>query len=155
MTGEEYRSLWDGDECILLEDIETHNLKWSKEDIIKVEYINRFEETVYFSNKNVQYKDRPSYKALSVLFCLKAIAVYRKFSKGSVTKTAFEHKFNVGDTVWRMNYNKPESHKISMLTYYDDNKGKPIIDYECEDGLVLDDKCGIYGSKDELLDSLR
>lgn len=154
MTGTEYLYLNEGDQCVLLEDIETNYLKWNKGDIVEVIYRNRFEETLYFKNTNVKYNGRPSYKALGVMWCLKAMKLYKKFAEKPFTKTTFEHKFNAGNTVWEMACNHPTPHKITELRYLEHIDIKEAT-YICDDGEILDDNCKIYGSKEELLDSLR
>lgn len=154
MTGTEYLYLSEGDQCILLEDLETCNLKWNKGDIIEVVYRNTFEETIYFKNITAEYTYRPSYKALNVMWCLKMMKLYKKFNDKSMTITTFKHKFNVGDTVWLMEHNKPVPYKIVKLEYSEEKDSTDYC-YICDSGKKLNDTCEIYESKDALLDSLR
>lgn len=155
MTSNEYYNLITGAKCILTEDIETYGIKWQKGDIIEVAFFNpvMLDGDVVFFNLNVKYKDRPSYKRLGIVYVLKALQVLTVETRPIVSQ--FTHKFNAGDTVWRMNYNKPESHFIDRLQYNEYSNDNQNFEYICNDGLVLDDSCAIYGSKEELLDSLR
>lgn len=156
MTGIEYLNLSEGDKLILTEEMEfgTADSKWSKGNIIEVLYRNRFEESLYLKNCNLKDSNEHAYKRLDAYWLLRSFKLYKKFNQAPVTKTTFKHKFNVGDTVWQMDYNEPTPRKIVRLQYIDED-GEQYFSYICDDDLALDDNCKIYATKDELLDSLR
>lgn len=152
MTGTQYIFLHEGDQCILLEDIG----EWHKGNIIEMVYRDSHEDRVYFKNVHTTINGIPSYGTLQVKTCLRALSLYKKFGEEPVTKTIFEHKFNVGDTIWRMYNNKPEACVIDRIEYTE-FKDTKVWNYYCicDGDSVFDDNCEIYSSKDELLDSLR
>lgn len=151
MTGTEYINLHEGDQCILLEDIG----EWHKGDIVEMIYRSKFEESIYFKNICNIINGEPSYGIFQMKTCLRALSLCKKYNEIPVTKTTFEHRFNVGDGIWMMECNEPRSFKIKRLEYIENKKGKGEWSYVCEDNRELDDTFKIYSSKDELLDSLR
>lgn len=149
MTGTEYTYLEEGDLCILTASLNGDDFMWGKGTIVKVLYKDRFKDMAYVENT-----DNSSVKPLSPLYFLGGMEICKKGKEKPITTTAFKHRFNVGDTVWIMNYNKLESHTIERIQWTMD-KEQTDWSYRCSDGLVLDDNCKIFATKDELIDSLR
>lgn len=110
MTGTQYWQLSEGDICILTEDLDLYH--WKKDDKIVVVYRDRFEESIYVCNTSVKINGRFAYAKISAVYFLKSMVV------DNSTCTYFTHKYNIGDTIWYMEDNKPCSGKIINIIYY-------------------------------------
>ena len=149
MTGTEYWKLSEGDVCILTEDITTHGLTWHKGEKIIIAYRDTYEESIYVYNPSVEINNRPSYKKLPVLYFLKAIKVLN-----NINTTILLHKFNIGDIVYYMNNNKIKSSTITNISYnaWNNNNAKILYFLDNYDKVCKEEE--LFGSKEELFNSL-
>lgn len=66
----------------------------------------------------------------------------------------YKTKFNLGDKVWTMRFDKPYSFTIGKVEIYDSPDQHSIVYYRGEDNKMIKEmKC--FSSKNELLDSFR
>lgn len=142
MTGSEYIHLVEGDKCIITNS--NNSAIWDKGDIVEVVYKSNIEDAVYA-------KCRGTCKRIPTIFFLKDMEVCKDDIDSKVHSTIFKHKFNIGDTVWKMRGNRPDSVTITDIEYSMFKNGTKILKYytiygECKES-------DIFATKKELLKS--
>lgn len=144
MTGSEYIHLVEGDKCIITNG--NNSAIWDKGDIVEIVYKSNIEDAIYA-------KCRGMYKRIPTLFFLRDMEIYKDNLDTNAYSTTFKHRFNIRDTVWKMQCNRPEPVTITDIEYSILKNGTNILKYhfvygECKES-------DIFATKDELLNSLR
>lgn len=154
--------LKEGDLLRFIKDVEINGYKWKHTDLLRIEYVEIFGGgRIEWWIRNLTWYDADKYPSVQK-FGMGWLLDYahRVETVNNDIHTVFSHKYDVGDTIWLMENNKPKSFKITELKYTENLDHEPDFSYICSDGntindRLLDDNCDIYASKDELLDSLR
>lgn len=144
MTGSEYIHLVEGDKCIITNS--NNSAIWDKGDIVEIVYKSNIEDAIYA-------KCRGMYKRIPTLFFLRDMEVCKEDIDSKTHSTTFKHRFNIGDTVWKMQDNRPKPVIITDIEYSMLKNGTNILKYYSVYGEYKESD--IFATKDELLNSLR
>lgn len=162
MTSDEFLHLKEGDLVRFITDVEICGDRWKSTDVCQVVY-NEIKEgggvvTYYLRNLTAIEEGRryPTVRQFGAFYFLNYAHKLTTVDKRK-HETSFKHQFEINDEIWHMVDNKPKKEIIDGITFIKSERYKKIeIRYSVKEsnGYFVEGH-GIYGTRDELLDSLR